>query len=261
MRLTGALDPAALTAAVREIARRHETLRTTFPAVAGKAAQVIAPPAAAESLRVPLVDLGALPPERREAELARIGDLDARLPFDLAQGPLLRLALVRLAAAADDHVLLLAMHHIISDGWSIGVFVRELAALYEASGRAARRRCRRCRSSTPTSRSGSAAGSPARAWSASSPGGGSASRARPRRSTCRPTGRAASRRARGRPTARSPCRESWAAPCAPSPRAAGATPFIVLLAAFDTLLARWARQEDVSVGTPIANRTRRRSTA
>src|SRR6185436_13718904 len=131
VRLTGALDPAALTAAVREIVRRHETLRTTFPAVAGKAAQVIAPPAAAAAVRVPLFDLGGLPTETREVELARIGDLSARLPFDLAQGPLLRLALVRLSAASDDHALLLSMHHIISDGWSVGVFVGEMATLYE----------------------------------------------------------------------------------------------------------------------------------
>src|SRR6185436_9412156 len=98
VRLTGALNPEALTAAVQEIVQRHETLRTTFPAVAGRPMQVIAPPAAADALQVPLFDLGGLPPETREAELARIGDLTG-LPFDLVQGPLLRLALVRLSAA------------------------------------------------------------------------------------------------------------------------------------------------------------------
>ena len=77
-------------------------------------------------------------------------------PFDLARGPLLRALLLRLAAA--EHVLLLTIHHIARDGWSLGVLVRELAALYARARRGRRRLCRSCRSSTPTSPSGSAAG-------------------------------------------------------------------------------------------------------
>ena len=89
-------------------------------------------------------------------------------------------------SAPSEHLLLLDLHHIVTDGWSMGVLLRELAALYAAllAGRA-RRRCRRCRSSTPTTRSGSASGWPARCWRRSSPTGASGSPARRRCSSCR----------------------------------------------------------------------------
>ncbi|WNG56867.1 amino acid adenylation domain-containing protein [Archangium gephyra] len=107
--------------------RRHESLRTTFRSEAGQPLQVIAP-----SLSLPLevVDLSGLPSEQREAELLRLVQEDAQRPFQLSTGPLLRTHLLRLSDS--EHVLLLNMHHIISDGWSTGVLVRELAALYEA---------------------------------------------------------------------------------------------------------------------------------
>ncbi|HKH48908.1 MAG TPA: amino acid adenylation domain-containing protein [Thermoanaerobaculia bacterium] len=256
VRLTGALDPAALTQAVREIARRHETLRTTFPVIEGKAAQVIAPPAAAERLRVPLLDFGGLPPERRDAELARIGDLSARAPFDLAAGPLLRLTLVRLSAAGDDHALLLCMHHIISDGWSVGVFVGEMATLYEdaKNGRA---------SSLPPlalqyadfadwqSRwlSGDVLEQHLTWWRQRLEGRPAALDL----PTDRPRGDQQTALAGHRdltlPGTLGRALRTLA-------ETSGATPYIVFLAAFDTVLARYTRQADVSVGTPIANRTR-----
>ncbi len=132
--LSGALDVAALARALGEIARRHEALRTTFAAVAGRPVQRIAPAAA---VAVPVVDLTALATlsmDVREAEVARRIAEEIRRPFDLERGPLLRLTLLRLAAGegSTEHLALLGMHHIVSDGWSMEVLVRELTALYTA---------------------------------------------------------------------------------------------------------------------------------
>jgi amino acid adenylation domain-containing protein len=129
-RVHGPLDPAVFDRAVREIVRRHETLRTTFAETGGEPVQVIAPPG---DVLVPRIDLGALPPAAREAEVARLTLLEQSLPFDLARGPLLRVALVRLAP--EEHLALFTMHHIVSDGWSLGIFRRELVALYDAFSR------------------------------------------------------------------------------------------------------------------------------
>src|SRR6185369_8312046 len=126
--LTGDLDVAALTASVREIVRRHEALRTTFPAVDGTPVQVIAPPGAADVLVVGLADLTALPDAVRTAEADRLTTASATAPFDLTTGPLLRFSLVR--DGASEHRGLLVIHHIVSDGWTMGVFQRELATLY-----------------------------------------------------------------------------------------------------------------------------------
>ncbi|HKV13018.1 MAG TPA: condensation domain-containing protein, partial [Thermoanaerobaculia bacterium] len=120
LRLAGPLDVAALEAAFGEVVRRHEVLRTTFPARRGAPRQEIHP-----FLSIPLsqVDLSGLPEEAR-----RLGIEETRRPFDLATGPLLRALLLRIAP--EEHLLALTMHHIVSDGWSVGVLVRELAALY-----------------------------------------------------------------------------------------------------------------------------------
>jgi hypothetical protein len=125
--LTGGLDRGALTAALGEVVRRHESLRTTFQATAGEPVQVIS-----ESLdfALPLIDLSLLPEGTREREASRLADAEARRPFDLDRGPLLRAALLRQETGR--HLLLLAMHHIVSDGWSLGVLVRELGVLYAA---------------------------------------------------------------------------------------------------------------------------------
>jgi len=126
-RLQGSLDVAALEWSLNEIVRRHEVPRTTFAVVDGRPVQVIAPEM---RLTLPVEDLRGLPEAEQEAEVERWATEEAQHPFDLAQGPLLRAALLRLDE--EEHVLLLTMHHIVSDGWSMGVFNRELAALYEA---------------------------------------------------------------------------------------------------------------------------------
>ncbi|HEU4558943.1 MAG TPA: non-ribosomal peptide synthase/polyketide synthase, partial [Longimicrobium sp.] len=126
-RLGGTLDEVALERALGEIVRRHEALRTVFTEVGGSPVQVIAP---FGGFALPVEELSELGEADREAALRRRADDEARRPFDLAAGPLFRAALLRLGA--EDHVLLLGMHHIVGDGWSLGVLGRELAALYAA---------------------------------------------------------------------------------------------------------------------------------
>jgi amino acid adenylation domain-containing protein len=133
LRLSGALDVAALRRSLAEVVRRHEALRTTLPSTEGRPVQRIAPEA---ELELPLEDLSRLPEAEREAEARRLAREEAATPFDLAAGPLFRARLLRLGD--EEHVALFTMHHIISDGWSMAILVREVAALYEAgvTGRA-----------------------------------------------------------------------------------------------------------------------------
>jgi amino acid adenylation domain-containing protein len=125
LRLRGRLNLQALEESLNRIIARHESLRTTFPAIDGAPVQRIAAPF---ELSFSPLDLQSEPdPERAAADAARA---DVRHPFDLQQGPLLRCRLLRLAA--DYHQMLITMHHIISDGWSVDLFIRELKALYQA---------------------------------------------------------------------------------------------------------------------------------
>jgi amino acid adenylation domain-containing protein/non-ribosomal peptide synthase protein (TIGR01720 family) len=130
VRLRGPLDIDVLRRAFDEIVRRHEVLRTTFAQSDGRPVQVIAP---ALPLDVPVEELAGLADHEREAAVLPLARREAQRRFDLARGPLLRVRLWRLDA--EDHVLLVTMHHIVADGWSMGVFVREFAVLYEAFGR------------------------------------------------------------------------------------------------------------------------------
>ena len=127
VRITGPLDAAALGSALDEVIRRHEALRTSFETVGGRPVAVVsadAPPV----LRS--VDLAELPADRREAEAESLAAEEARRPFDLSVGPLLRATLLRLGDG--EHEVLLTMHHIVTDGWSFGVAALELSRLYEA---------------------------------------------------------------------------------------------------------------------------------
>ncbi len=133
VRFAGSLDVAALRRAVDALASRQESLRTTFDPRAGQPAQVIAAPA---PLPLPVADLAGLAGEAREAEALRLAGGEARRPFDLARGPLWRVRLLRLGAG--DHLALLTLHHIVSDGESMSILVRELGALYEAFATGAR---------------------------------------------------------------------------------------------------------------------------
>jgi amino acid adenylation domain-containing protein len=127
VRFHGALDLSALAGSFAEAVRRHEPLRSIFAETEREPLQVILPPSAPD---LPLVDLAGLPRDRREMEITRLLAEEARRPFDLARGPLLRLALLR--AGSREHLLLYTLHHIVSDGWSLGLLVEEVAACYAA---------------------------------------------------------------------------------------------------------------------------------
>jgi len=129
LRLRMALEVDALERSINEIVRRHETLRTKFTVIDFQPVQVVVP---SLRLKVPLVDLSGLPPTEREREATRLANEEAQRPFDLTQSPLLRVSLLRLGRK--DHVLFVTMHHIVSDGWSMGIFWNELSAIWSAFG-------------------------------------------------------------------------------------------------------------------------------
>ncbi|MBN3244413.1 condensation domain-containing protein, partial [Pectobacterium brasiliense] len=129
LRLTGRLDRPALTSALNGLVARHESLRTRFTSLDGQPAQQIDPDTIGFSLSSH--DLRELDEAARTTRVAELAEQEARAPFDLAQGPLIRGQLLQMDD--DTHVLLLTQHHIISDGWSIGILARELAPLYQAA--------------------------------------------------------------------------------------------------------------------------------
>jgi amino acid adenylation domain-containing protein len=125
LRLQGSFDPVALEWSLNEVIRHHENLRTVFPSSGGRPVASILP---ALVLRVPVVTLRSQDDSEQTAELSVHLREMARLPFDLAEGPLLRVAILR--RCDEDHVLAMVMHHMIGDGWSMGVLTREITALY-----------------------------------------------------------------------------------------------------------------------------------
>jgi amino acid adenylation domain-containing protein len=127
VRITGLLDIAALKNSFNEVVQRHEILRTSFVAVEGKPIQVIVPNI---NLSLPIVDLQTLDSSEQATQVQNLATEEELKPFNLTSGSLLRVKLLRLHQT--EHILLLTMHHIISDGWSMGILVQELATLYEA---------------------------------------------------------------------------------------------------------------------------------
>ena len=127
VRLQGKLNIDALSTSLNEIIKRHEILRTSFAISDGQPIQVISP---SVNLQLPVVDLQHIPQEHQEVELYRLAKKEAQTGFDLTQASLLRVKLLRLDG--EDHVILLTFHHIVSDGWSTDILIREVAALYTA---------------------------------------------------------------------------------------------------------------------------------
>ncbi|HVR07717.1 MAG TPA: amino acid adenylation domain-containing protein [Thermoanaerobaculia bacterium] len=254
VRLTGDLDAAALTAAVAVVVARHQTLRTTFHEVAGEPRQRIAPPpaAGAAGLALARVDLRRLP-----QPLAAAMDLAAaevRRPFDLARGPLFRPLL--LCVAERDHVWLGTMHHIVADGWSVGILIREVSVVYAAltAGRAPRL------PALPVQYADYAAWQ--RQWLTGEVLTAELDHWRERLAglpqhlelpTDRPHPPAEAMAGDTRPCRLSPAAATQLRERA---RASGVTSFMWLLAAFQALLGRVTGQRDLAVGTPIAGRNR-----
>jgi len=252
IRIEGPLDLAALRSALQAIVARHASLRTTFGTVDGTPIQVVRPDA---TVQLPLRDLSGLAESEREAAAIGLAEQEARRPFDLERAPLLRTTLLRLSEA--DHLLVLNIHHIIVDGWSMGVLMQELQSLYPSFAAA-----------EPPSLSelpiqyadfaiwekqwlqgpllekllsywkGQLNGRPASLQLLTD-------HPRPALETLRGATR------------------SFALPKALSDalmalsRREDSTLFMTLLAAFQTLLHRYTNQTDILVGTPVANRTRR----
>jgi amino acid adenylation domain-containing protein len=250
VRLAGRLDLPALRQALNEVVRRHEVLRTTLAAEGGIPRQVIA---GRLELPLPVTDLGGLPAEEREARAQAQLRREAEQPFDLDRGPLVRAALLRLAE--QEHIVLVTMHHIVSDGWSLGVLVREVSALYEAAHRGEPPRL-----PEPALQyvdyaawqldwlQGEALRTQLDYWSAQLAGVATlelpTDRPRPAVSSQRGGERAA--------LLPRPVLDALRA----LGRQEGATLYMTLLAAFQVLLNRYSGQCDIAVGSPIAGRTR-----
>ncbi|AKT41192.1 non-ribosomal peptide synthetase [Chondromyces crocatus] len=251
VRLRGPIDVDALRRCLAEVVRRHEALRTTFGVVDGRPVQIVVPDVRAD---LPLIDLRPVAFEQRDAALAGHLTRASQQPFDLTVGPLVRATLFRLDEAS--HVLLLVTHHSIADGWSMGVFVREIATLYDAF----------------------LAGNPSplpelpiqvadfafwqQGWLESERLKQQLAHWREKLAGCPPVLELPTDKPRPAVL------QSWGArhpfslsrPLADAllglGQREGATLFMTLLAAFDVLLARYSGQKDIVVGSPIANRTR-----
>jgi len=248
--LRGHLDSLALARTFSEILRRHEALRTRFLDRGHSPAQLVSPHS---EPTLPLTDLSHLPHTARLDAARRLAAEEARRPFDLSSGPLLRASLLRLSD--DEHVLLLTMHHIASDGWSVGLLVREVAALYEAYSAGKESPL----AELPLQYADYAAWQ--REWLE---GGGGRSQVEYWRERLAGLGPLRLPTDRPRPAVQSyrggSVRVEVGAALAGGlrglSRAEGVTLFMTLLGGLQALLSRYTGQGDVAVGTFIAGRTR-----
>ncbi|HEX8904354.1 MAG TPA: condensation domain-containing protein, partial [Longimicrobiaceae bacterium] len=250
LRISGVLDAAVLERALAEIVRRHQVLRAVIVQTPAGPVQRVRP----FDLHLPVHDLSHLPPEAREADAVRRVAADMATPFALDEGPLFRLMLLRLAS--DDHLLHLTTHHTVFDGWSAAVFGRELAALYDAFARGEPSPL----APLPVQYADYAAWQ--RGWMTDAAAEPQVAYWRGRLEGAPPLLELPTRRPR-------PAVQGYAggmvggalppellAGVRDLARREGATPFMVLLAALDVVLARWSGQSDVVVGTQVAGRTR-----
>ncbi len=245
LELEGAVNVPALEGALREIARRHEALRTTFTLAGESPVQVIA---AEPELELPVVDLSSLADPLRGAEVRRIETAEARRGFDLGRGPLLRVRLLRLGP--EEHRLAVVMHHIVADGWSLGVMLRELGQLYLRSPALPELPVQVADYAVWQRRwlDGEALRSRLAWWQGELAG---ADPSLPLPTDRRPVGtvsNSAALRFRLSPTLTQGL-EALS-------RTRGATLFMTLLAGWNALLYRYSGQRDLSVGSPVANRDR-----
>lgn len=254
VRLTGHLNTEALEQSLTEIVQRHEILRTTFPVVAGSPVQKIA---STQTIPLPLsrVDLEKVPVTEQDVKVQESITTELRQSFDLGKGPLLRVTLFRLSAT--EHILLVTMHHIISDAWSMEIFFRELSLLYKTS---------LLRQPSPLPDlpiqyadfaywqrqwlQGEVLQEQLTYWQAQLAGGPAVlnlptDRPRPPIQTFQGS------------TKHFVLHAELTQKLEELSQQSGVTLFMTLLAAFVTLLARYSGQEDIAVGSPISNRNRR----
>ena len=250
-RIEGPLDSGTLRQSLEEIVRRHEALRTTFSVKDGEPVQVISP---SLSLAFPVIEVDHACEEKRQEEAMRLAAKEASRPFDLRHGPVFRATLIRLAN--EDHVLLLAMHHIVSDGWSLGVLYRELSDLYESFVNGA---------PSPLADlsiqyadfaawqrnwlSGAVLETQLSYWKKQLEGAPAVlnlptDRPRPARQTYRGARQSFELSAELTQALKARSRNE------------GVTLYMTLLAVFQTLLHRYTGQDDIVIGSPIANRNR-----
>jgi amino acid adenylation domain-containing protein len=248
MRLRGRLDLSALDRTFNEIIRRHEALRTVFEMRDGEPVQSIAP---AMAMSLPVLDLSGLPTTERDALAHQLAIEEQQRPFDLVRGPLWRASLLRLGP--EDHLALLTMHHIVSDGWSIEVLVREVATLYQAFTKGAASNL----SPLPIQYAdyalwqrqwlrGPVLETQLAYWREQLAG-------MPMLELPTDRPRPAVQSFRGAQQSRALAKDLSASLEALS-RREGLTLFMLLLAAFKVLLSRYTRQGDIVVGTPVAGR-------
>ncbi len=257
LRLAGDLDLPALAAAFAEIVRRHQVLRSRFAVNPhdGRPIQVVLP---AGRFAPALVDLSALPAERRDAAARAAAAAEARRPFDLTAGPLLRVAVLR--SAEREHLLLATLHHAAADGWSIGVLVGELTALYAALR--GRLYADSPLPALPFQYADYARWQRARLAAADSPLAADLGYFRTHLAGAPALLELPADRPRAAVQSLTAGQHRFAVGAGLAGRLAElarrhrATPFVVLLAAFEALLLRLSGQEDMVVGTPVANRGR-----
>jgi amino acid adenylation domain-containing protein len=250
LRLTGSLNASALEETFNEIVRRHEALRTNFRMLEGELVQVIAPQL---TIPLPLVDLQNLPATEQQAETRRIANEERSRPFDLSQDSLLQVMLLQLDSL--EYVLLLNLHHIISDGWSIGVLIRELGTLYAAFAN-------KERSPLPELPiqyadfadwqrewlQGEVLETQLAYWKQQLDNLPLLNLPTERSRPATPTYQGAAQFLE--------FPKSLSAELEALSQRQGVTPFMTLLAAFQTLLYRYTQQTDIAIGSPIANRNR-----
>ena len=250
-RLRGPINVAALERSFQEIVRRHEVLRTTFALIDGEPKQIVAPSAPPQ---IQLINIRSLPEAEREKELVRSITHETNQSFHLDKGPLLRVLLMEIDE--DEHVLLINMHHIVSDGWSMGVLHRELSELYRAFTQG---------KSSPLSElpiqysdyaiwqrewlTGEELERQLSYWKKQLEGAPAllnvpTDRVRPAVQSFRGASQSIT------------LSKELSEQLKGLSRKQGVTLFMTLLAAFQTLLYRYTGQEDIVVGSPIANRTR-----
>ena len=254
LRLTGPLRVEILERCLLEILRRHEALRTTFKKTDGGLAQVISP---AGTFHLPLVDLGEVSEPERTELVAKIGIEETRRPFDLSAGPLFRASLVRLGE--HEHLLYFTMHHIVTDGWSFGMFNASWRPPTERSPRAAvtiarsaGAVCGLCGLAAGAAAGGDAGGAGCvleeRSWGESL-----------RCCSCPPTGRGRRCRLTGGRAWLLTCRRTCGEELTALSRQQGVTLFMTLLAAFKVLLLSVHGADGLCSGLPDCQPTRGRS--